>query len=210
MSEENDDKTTVDTTATVTESTATDATTGSTTDATGTESTTDTVSKEEFEAIKKRMQAADRRASELEAKEKERELAGKSESEKLTIERDELKSKVDTLSSELNTLRLQNAFLTANKHTWADPEDALRLADLSEVEVSAEGKVDMKALTRALDDLAKRKPHLVKVAATEGNDKGSGGQGAASGPEMNGGRKGQQSGVDREALAKRFPVLGHR
>lgn len=202
MSEENDDKTTVDTTADATESATTDATTG-----TETSTEQDKVDRAEYEALKKRMQAADQRASKLEAAEKERELAGKSEQEKLTIERDELKSSVEKLQGELNTLRLQNAFLTANKHTWADPEDALRLADLSEVDVT-DGKVDMKALTRALDDLAKRKPHLVKKVNEEGNAKDE--SAAPSGAEMNGTRKGAQSGVDRAALAKRFPVLGQR
>lgn len=163
-----------------------------------------TVSREEYEAVVRRMKAADRRSSELEAADKARVAATQTETERLVAERDELKASREADVAALRELRIQNAFLSANTHAWVDMEDALRLADLSEVTIDEDGKVDGKALRKALDDLAKRKPHLVK-AETSGATPPAG----ASAPALNGTPKGAgDRSPDRAALAKRFPVLG--
>lgn len=164
-----------------------------------------TVSREEYEAVVRRMKAADRRSSELEAADKARVAATQTETERLVAERDELKTYKEAAESNLRNLRIENSFLLANTHSWVDMEDALRLADLSEVTIDEDGKVDGKALRKALDDLAKRKPHLVKPATPSTTTPPAG----ASAPEMNGTPKGAgDRSPDRAALAKRFPVLG--
>lgn len=164
-----------------------------------------TVTREEYEAVVRRMKAADRRSSELEAADKARVAATQTETERLVAERDELKTYKEAAESNLRNLRIENSFLLANTHAWVDMEDALRLADLSEVTIDEDGKVDGKALRKALDDLAKRKPHLVKPAVPGTTTPPAG----ASAPEMNGTPKGAgDRSPDRAALAKRFPVLG--
>lgn len=166
---------------------------------------TGTVTRDEYEAVVRRMKAADRRSSELEAADKARVAATQTETERLTAERDELKTYKEAAESNLRNLRIENSFLLANTHSWVDMEDALRLADLSEVTIDEDGKVDGKALRKALDDLAKRKPHLVKPATSSTTTPPAG----ASAPEMNGTPKGAgDRSPDRAALAKRFPVLG--
>ena len=71
----------------------------------------------------------------------------------VTSERDELKDTV-------HDLLIKNAFLMDNKHNWVKPKTALRLADLSEVEIDDEGNVT--GLDKALDALAKSDPYLLK------------------------------------------------
>jgi hypothetical protein len=128
----------------------------------------------------------------------------------------EARERTERLSGENHEMKLQIAFLTSNVVDWVDPEDALRLVDLSDVDVADDGTVDRKALRVALKDLAKRKPHLVKKPAKasgkaddddeddEEQDQRSPRRSAAT---MNGKRKGNQGNTDRAALEKKFPVL---
>lgn len=136
--------------------------------------------------------------------------------EELTSE--ELKSaqkKADRLAEESRTIKLENAFLRANVVDWVDPEDALRLVDLDEVDIDEDGTVDRKALRSALRDLAKRKPHLVKKPkvsdpADDEDDDDDEPRSRRSARTVNGKRKGDRGKVDRASLAKDFPVLGKR
>jgi hypothetical protein len=101
-------------------------------------------------------------------------------------------------------LAMENAFLRASNVDWVDPEDAFRLVDLSDVDVDEDGTVDTKALARALRDLAKRKPHLVKKPQS-GSDDTDDDQGPS--PKLNGKRKGSSPAPQRKELEKRFPAL---
>jgi hypothetical protein len=135
-------------------------------------------------------------------------------SEELTTER----VKAEKLAARNRELTLQNAFLASNVVDWVDPEDALRLVDLEDVEIDDDGTVDRKALRAALRDLARRKPHLVKSKAKpsgkadedddEDDDADQGSRRSAA--PMNGKRKGSRETTDRAALAKKFPALQRR
>lgn len=79
------------------------------------------------------------------------------------------KTQISTLESENKDLKtrigdmaLDNAFLKDNTHAWHDPEAALRLADLSDVEVDDDGTVH--GLAEALEALAAKKPFLLKAS----------------------------------------------
>jgi hypothetical protein len=89
---------------------------------------------------------------------------------------------------------------------WVDVDDALKLVNLSDVDVDDDGNIDRRDLRLAMKDLAKRKPHLVKAKKTDDGNDGENDD-KSSGSRMNGRRRGQRTGVDREASAKRFPVL---
>ena len=132
-------------------------------------------------------------------------------SEELT----QVRSKVESLTTRNRQLVLENAFLASNQIDWVDPEDALRLVDLSDVDVDDDGSVDRRALRAALKDLARRKPHLVKKAAKasgpagdddEDDDEDQGSRRQSAAP-MNGKRKGSRGNSNRAALEKDFPVL---
>lgn len=153
----------------------------------------------EMEALRKRMKAADKHRSKVEAQLRELMDKDLKPDEKTSKELSELRERDAKNTAALNSLRLQNAFLASNRYNWHDPEDAMSLADLSNVEIDEDGTVDRKALAAALKDLATRKPHLVKRDTT--SDQGSG-------DKMNSKRKGQGQKADRAELVKRFPVLG--
>jgi hypothetical protein len=151
--------------------------TGDTDDDTGTsgdDNGSDTVSREDFEKLRKQLSAADKRREESEKKLKEIDDSKKDELTKATERAEELEKTVAARDKELADMRLQNAFLTADTGiTWHDPADALALAErqgyLAEV-VGEGGKVDSKKLATKLKELAKAKPHLVKGSSEEGGN----------------------------------------
>lgn len=112
--------------------------------------------------LKTRMQAADRRANAAEAK--------VAELEPIAAKVPELEKQVENGAEQVKLLRIDNAFLTSDI-AWVDPEAALKLADLSEVEIKEDGTV--KGLVEALSALAEKKPFLVKPKDEEkGKKKG--------------------------------------
>lgn len=168
----------------------------------------DKVDRAEYERVKRHRAAADRRNAELTAENQRltREVTslkaegkkGEGPSERETqLERD-----VQSRDTTIQELRIHNAFLAANTFQWHDPQDALRLADLRDVEIEEDGTVV--GLKEALQKLAKEKPHLIKSAAkNEPKNK--------SGSPTNGNRKGgDKKKVDREALSRTYPVLAGR
>jgi hypothetical protein len=136
----------------------------------------DTVSRAEFDRVIKRMKQADKRANAAEAKVKEAEDAQKDEITRVQDENKELKEQNETLQSERDGLRLENAFLTANKQDWHDPETALGIARskkyLDEVVDEDSGEIDKVGLGKALDRLAKDHAYLVKSKDSKKSDDG--------------------------------------
>lgn len=128
----------------------------------------------------------------------------------------EAKERADKLTARQQRLALENAFLRSNLIDWVDPDDALRLVDLDDVDVDEDGTVDRRALRAALKDLAKRKPHLVKKPKVsdrddEDDDTDDDEEPRSGRPaRMNGRRKGSRDTATRDDLAQRFPVLNRR
>lgn len=81
---------------------------------------------------------------------------------KAEAERDKLKDKVEKLS-------LQVGFLTNAKHNWVDPKAALKLVDLDAVKYDDKTNTYV-GLDKALDDLAKESPYLLKKADAAADD----------------------------------------
>lgn len=111
--------------------------------------------------LKTRMQAADRRAAAAEAK-----LA---EVEPIAAKVPDLEKQAEKNAETIKKLRIDNAFLTSSEVEWVDAEAALRLVDLSEVEIKDDGTV--KGLKEALAALAEKKPYLVKPKEDEAKGK---------------------------------------
>lgn len=72
----------------------------------------------------------------------------------------EAEATITSQEATIRDLRLQNAFLSSNKHDWQDPSLALSLADMESVEIGDDGEVV--GLEDALSALAKKHPYLVK------------------------------------------------
>lgn len=117
----------------------------------------------------------------------------------------ELESDVTSLREQNQKLAVENAFLKENTYAWQSPEVALRLADLSSVEIDKDGKVV--GLKAALDKLAKDNPFLLKPK-DEGDDKGGSGKPPASG-DAPGSRRGAggDANADKERLRQKYPAL---
>jgi len=131
---------------------------------------------------------------------KEIEDKDKTEVERLTAENVELKAKLGEKDSSLRQRTLDNAFLASDKHSWANPETALKLADLSEVEIDEDGKVT--GLDKALDKLAKSDPYLLKK-----DDGNNGGGAGSSGGAVGSGKEKDKGALDREKLQRKYRVL---
>jgi hypothetical protein len=159
----------------------------------------------------KRAEAAEDRLKALENKNKKPE-------EIQSAELTEIKQKHDKLAATNNELVAQLAFFrTPVGVEWADAADAFALAEregIFEDVIDEDGTVDARELRRALKDLAKRKPHLVKseVKSTRSrsdkdDDEDTEKEPSSTRSTMNGKRKGSPKTPDRAALAAQFPVL---
>jgi hypothetical protein len=179
----------------------------------------------EYDRVKTRMRKADQRSSALE--EENRKLKAQlnkptKDKPKADVEDDtedlEGKRREQKREEELQSTRLENAFLRSTVDIqWVDEEDAfavgIRLGLFEDV-LDDDGTVDRRAMARALRELAKRKPHLVKPKRTSGSDDD---EDEDDEPEarprtrtMNGRRKGSKGKADRAALEAKFPALGRR
>ncbi len=172
---------------------------GNGTDSTG---TTDAVSRADYDALMKRMQAADRRAQTEENARKALEDKDKSEAELAKQRAAEAEAKVVAMAQDRKNDKLLNAFLSDTTTSWHDSTDAfnlLRSSFMDGVEVDDDGNVT--GLGPAIKKLAKDKAYLVKPAGTS----------EATGNAQNGTRKGAdgKDKTDKEAMARRFPSAYH-
>lgn len=78
-----------------------------------------------------------------------------------------------------------------------DPQDALRLLDLSSFDVAGDGTIDAEAIGEAIDDLVKKKPYLAPQRAGFG--------GSADGGTRNADASGGKGQLSREELAGMSP-----
>lgn len=125
----------------------------------------DVVTKADLERMEKRMKAADQRATKAEKALRDINDAKKDDLTKATDRVTELETENGSLREQLTSLKLNNAFLTANKLTWHNPAAALKLAQSEgyiEDVIDEDGNVDEKALSSALAKLAKEHEYLVK------------------------------------------------
>jgi copper chaperone CopZ len=169
------------------------------------------VPKWKYDKLHKRMQAADTNASTL-RKQLDELKANADVPAEVKKELEEVKGKVASVEAERDKHVEANRVLTIKLASltmkglpkWANADTALKLADLSDVDISDDGKVDSRALKAALNALAKEHPYLVAK-----EDKGDTGNesGAGSASKMNGKRTGQRDAPNKETLAKRFPAL---
>lgn len=159
----------------------------------------------EMEAVRNRMRAADQRAAQHEAELKQLRDKDLPELEKLNRDFAEVTKERDKLKADNSSIRLENEFLKNNKFKWKNAAAALKLADLSKVEIHEDGTVT--GLTAALDGLAKTDPYLLDKSEEETplpETKGSTGV-----PGTNG-RNAGQTGSNLKGMAARMPALRSR
>lgn len=114
----------------------------------------------------------------------------------------ELSTKLEKSDAVIATLSLENAFLKDNTHEWANPAAALKLADLSQVEIGEDGTVE--GLRAALDALAKSDPYLLKPAKQDPPKPPRSGDRPASDDKQSAAQKRQ---TRDKNLKRKFPAL---
>jgi hypothetical protein len=162
-------------------------------------------SEAEYLALQKRMQAADQNNAAYQAKLKEFEDANKSEVEKAQSTAAEALARAEAAEQALLQERINNAFLTSNKHTWHDPETALALLDQSQIEIADDGTV--RGVDQAIEALAKQKPFLINASANTNPAPPKPGQPTGSNPPK-GAPKADSDAEKRKKLVAKYPQLG--
>lgn len=148
-----------------------DSTTDGTTTApeAGTQGGTETppaadATRQELESYRERMKAADQRAARFETELKQLRDKDLPEAAKLQRDFQEAQDQNVKLQETNRSLALKVAFLSDNSYSWHNPERALKLVDLDQLEIDADGKVG--GLKDALKALATSDPYLVKQEVT--------------------------------------------
>lgn len=167
----------------------------------------DLVQRAEYEALRARLAAADKRAADNEAALKQIRDKDMPAIEKMTRDLAERDAQLAQQTTELNAKRIENAFLTDNTHKWRNPATAMRLLDQSKILVDSDGTVS--GMKDALAALAKSDEYL--LAPVEGDGGGDGKPPATpplGTPPANGGTGTGASSAS--AMQKRFPALRTR
>ena len=162
------------------------------------------ITQEEFEKLRARMQAADRRASDYEKKIREFEDRDKTAMQKLEGQIETLVAERDELREKLKLQRRDNAFLTTNGVSWHDAQMALSKINWELVTDSETGDVNTSALKKEIERIAKDAPFLVKSGG--GSESNSGKNSGPSGHHQTGNGSGDKT-PDRAALEKKYPAL---
>lgn len=153
----------------------------------------------------KALEDAEAELQELRDFKSEAEKAKLSAEEKAEQEAEELKTRNQTLESSVQSLVLENAFLTANDYNWHNPAAALKLTDLSDVEIAEkDGKFsvkDIQKLKDALKKTAEENPYLVKAAEEQWSGK-TGDPGKR--------RQSNQGTAERTRLRDKYPALRNK
>lgn len=182
------------------------------------------VSRDEFDAVTRRLSAADKRRSEAEKKadalqkeKDEQERKGKPELDNLRKDHGDLTKAHESLQGKFRTLALVNAFLTASaqeKIAWHNPRVAQNAAadELKDLEVDDDGNVE--GIRDVVKALAKANKYLVNTGkeSDEGEEekpaarRGASGSGVGSTKTTKG--KKANGTLSDEELRRRFPALG--
>lgn len=156
----------------------------------------------EADSLRERMRAADQRAAKFEADLKKIRDKDLPEAEKLQRDFADAQAQVATLQDTNNRLALQIEFLKDNTYTWHNPERALKLVDMSQVEIDGDGKV--RGLKDALKALATSDPYLIKQEVTEAPKPPPG-----TAPGTNGTNGGAKP-TTMQTMAARIPAMRSR
>jgi chromosome segregation ATPase len=155
----------------------------------------------DLESYRERMKAADQRAAKFEQELKDLRDKDLPEQDKLKRDYEAAQTQVSELQETNKQLALQVAFLKDNTYSWHNPERALRLVDLSQVEIQADGSVS--GLKDALKALATSDAYLVKQEAEQREPAPAG---TATG--NNGGSSGSKPTI--KGAETRFPAMRTR
>lgn len=158
--------------------------------------TGDVVSKADYDALFKRMQAADRAKVAAEKKLSDADKAKLDDVERTKVEAQEAKDRADKAEAALRDEKIFNAFLSQKDVAWHDVNDAFTMfknSYMDGVDIT-DGKVT--GIDPAVKKMVKEKAYLVKPAS----------EGGSTGAPHNGRRAGEQNDAGKTARMARFPA----
>lgn len=112
-------------------------------------------------------------------------------------------TKVDQLTRTNEDLLIRLEFMASNKHKWKNPKAALKLLDLSDVEIDEDGDID--GLDEAIDKLAEAEPYLLDTGAEDKADKQRRRKGATG--QATGTKQTRKGNPNRDKLLSKYPAL---
>jgi hypothetical protein len=164
-----------------------------------------TVTLEEYETIKRRMEAADSEKGKLAKQLREIEDKDKSEVDKLKRDFEEAQAELKKAREEALAAKLSSEILKFPGFVWHDPEAVLRLVDMEMISVDEAGAV--KGVKDALNKLAKDKPYLLKgKQGKDENKPGGAGTNGASGHNPAGGGDTADKNKRRDELRAKYKI----
>jgi hypothetical protein len=162
----------------------------------------------ELDAALRRMQAADSNNAKTQAELKKMQDAQLSEAEKTKRDLEAAQKALAERDEAIKQERIKNAFVTDNTYEWHNPNAALKLADLSGVEIADDGTV--KNLKDALKAVADANPWMLKPKSGTTTTTGDAASSTTGTTGVGGRGNGSASGADKAGIEKRFPQLKGR
>lgn len=161
-------------------------------------------STEAGDRLARKLKEAEKQRDDLAKVQEEQERKGKTELENAKADLEKSTADNATLLKTVRELTIANTFLGLKDIDWHDPEDALRLVDLTDVEWDEkDGKIkDKSKLVKAAKKLSTDKPHLVR----------SGTSAPPGTPNPKGGKSGNAPGtkdavqLDREKIKAKYGI----
>lgn len=128
-----------------------------------------TVSADEYAALQRRMQAADRAKTAAEQRVAEFEAANATELEKAIKRAEEAEAKLGEAEKRARDAQIHSEVLKLPGYEWHDADALLKLIDLDGVEVGEDGKIT--GVKEAVKALASKAPYLLKATDDKSGDK---------------------------------------
>lgn len=167
-----------------------------------------TVSREDYDRLRTQLAAADQKR--VEAEKAHAQLRDKDMPEMQKAQRDltESQARVTELEASLSSLRIENAFLSANTQDWHNPGAALQLLDRSKITVDSNGQVV--GMKEAIEALAKSHAFLLKPKSADDGKGNTAPPPPGTSPSNGGIAPGSGAKPDASAVAARFPAMRQR
>ena len=110
--------------------------------------------------------------------------------------------KLEEANRDKEDLLIRLEFMANNKHSWKNPKAALKLLDLSDVEIDEDGEIE--GLEEAIDQLAKDEPYLLDTTKQDKADSKTRRRGATG--QATGGKR-KAVNANRTKLENKYPAL---
>jgi hypothetical protein len=162
------------------------------------------ISREEYNLVLRRIDAADRAKGEMERRLRAIDDKDKSELDKAKRDLEEITRRAEEAEAAALQAKLANEILKFPGFVWHDPEAVLRMVDMEMISVDDDGKVT--GVKDALTKLSRDKAYLLKGKDSDKKTKEGAGTAGASGHNPAGSGDTSDKNKKREELVKKYKL----